>query len=323
MPTNLKILLTVLTGLSFVIILTVFANITKSEKLAFLAKLSSYEKTIITPSPTPLLEKIESKDDWDKDGIPNEEESIFRTDPFNPDTDGDGFLDGEEVAAGCSPIIPKPNDCKDELAKMDIKKNLTDEFSQLITGGLLSGDLNPKNQNFSKSITTLAEKAKLESIKLLSVDDSQIIVNIKKDDTKESRQEYVNQLVQIAENYFLITSKPYKTNIFDEDKIFNLNSQIEDTEKLYNKVSNLQVPTSWSDFHRKLIKFIKKNLLYFKALNNANQDPLKSMIILSRSTDLNMEYQNIISEALDKIREQNLTIPSNNLFDLLNSKIIK
>lgn len=35
--------------------------------------------------------------DWDDDGLTNEAEFILGTDPANPDTDGDGRLDGEEV----------------------------------------------------------------------------------------------------------------------------------------------------------------------------------------------------------------------------------
>ena len=51
--------------------------------------------------------------DWDHDGLTNDEEKALGTDPMNPDTDGDGLLDGWEVkgfrgidfeAMGCSPL---------------------------------------------------------------------------------------------------------------------------------------------------------------------------------------------------------------------------
>lgn len=35
--------------------------------------------------------------DYDKDGLSNSRERALGTDPYNPDTDGDGLLDGEEV----------------------------------------------------------------------------------------------------------------------------------------------------------------------------------------------------------------------------------
>ncbi len=42
--------------------------------------------------------------DRDKDLLPDEKEKEFGTDPDNPDTDGDGYLDGEEVEGGFSPV---------------------------------------------------------------------------------------------------------------------------------------------------------------------------------------------------------------------------
>ncbi len=37
-------------------------------------------------------------DDPDRDGLTNDEEAFFGTDPMNPDTDGDGILDGRDLA---------------------------------------------------------------------------------------------------------------------------------------------------------------------------------------------------------------------------------
>ncbi|MEL6344946.1 MAG: thrombospondin type 3 repeat-containing protein [Myxococcota bacterium] len=46
-------------------------------------------------------------DDTDEDNIPDaEERCIYGTDPFEEDTDGDGFEDGEEIADGTDPLDP-------------------------------------------------------------------------------------------------------------------------------------------------------------------------------------------------------------------------
>ncbi|MBT4349346.1 hypothetical protein HOD19_01025 [bacterium] len=42
--------------------------------------------------------------DIDNDGLTHQEELLFGTDPNNPDTDGDGYLDGEEVNNGYNPL---------------------------------------------------------------------------------------------------------------------------------------------------------------------------------------------------------------------------
>ncbi len=46
--------------------------------------------------------------DSDNDGLTDDEEmNVYHTDFQNPDTDGDGFLDGAEVKNGYSPLVPQ------------------------------------------------------------------------------------------------------------------------------------------------------------------------------------------------------------------------
>lgn len=53
---------------------------------------------------------IASSKDTDNDNLPDEVEAIFGSDPNINDTDGDGYLDGEEVINGYLPTVPHPND---------------------------------------------------------------------------------------------------------------------------------------------------------------------------------------------------------------------
>ena len=47
----------------------------------------------------------EAQEDVNRNGIVDEGE----TDPFNPDTDGDGLEDGYEIAHGTNPLVPETN----------------------------------------------------------------------------------------------------------------------------------------------------------------------------------------------------------------------
>jgi hypothetical protein len=73
-----------------------------------------------TPGPsfgalTPAEESSQSAQelaaaDFDSDGLINSEEGRWGSNPDNPDSDGDGYLDGEEIAADHDPTVPAPND---------------------------------------------------------------------------------------------------------------------------------------------------------------------------------------------------------------------
>ena len=73
-------------------------------------------------------------EDDDKDGLKNWEEQIYQTDPKNPDTDGDGANDGEEITQGRDPLKKGPNDkivIKNEAGEAETRTtNLTDEFTE-------------------------------------------------------------------------------------------------------------------------------------------------------------------------------------------------
>lgn len=51
--------------------------------------------------------------DTDNDSLMDWEEELWQTDPKNPDTDGDGAKDGEEIRLGRNPLVAGPNDALD------------------------------------------------------------------------------------------------------------------------------------------------------------------------------------------------------------------
>lgn len=50
------------------------------------------------------LQEMDLEKDTDGDGLADYVESVYQTDPKNPDSDGDGFLDGEELEHGYNPL---------------------------------------------------------------------------------------------------------------------------------------------------------------------------------------------------------------------------
>lgn len=64
---------------------------------------------ILPPAPVVPPKVLSFGPDDDSDGLTNlEEQLIYKSDPLRPDTDSDGFLDGNEVFHLYSPIAPTP-----------------------------------------------------------------------------------------------------------------------------------------------------------------------------------------------------------------------
>lgn len=79
---------------------------------------SSQEPEIVVEQPDPITEpdpvnvappEILPGKDTDSDGLSDREEALYGTDFRNPDTDGDTFLDGNEVFHGYNPLSSPPS----------------------------------------------------------------------------------------------------------------------------------------------------------------------------------------------------------------------
>lgn len=63
--------------------------------------------TLPTQQPVePFFNINDPQQDFDLDGLSNAQEQAYNTDPINPDTDGDGYIDGIEVNYGYNPNGP-------------------------------------------------------------------------------------------------------------------------------------------------------------------------------------------------------------------------
>ena len=78
--------------------------------------------------------------DSDNDGLKDWEETVWKTDPQNPDSDGDGKMDGQEVSQNHNPTKAGPNDILTDDDKQQIgetslaagfsKNSVSDNFSK-------------------------------------------------------------------------------------------------------------------------------------------------------------------------------------------------
>ena len=82
---------------------------------------------------------VSSFTDSDNDGLTDEVEALYGSDPNNSDTDGDGFQDGMEIGNGYDPLNPKMNVRMVDLAlTATIAKG--DPATTIVSSGMSSSD---------------------------------------------------------------------------------------------------------------------------------------------------------------------------------------
>lgn len=74
------------------------------KQLAAPADAMTLEQFMTSLMPTELTTTTNSMLDSDNDGLTDQLEAYYGTDPRNPDTDGDGYLDGQEMQTGHNPL---------------------------------------------------------------------------------------------------------------------------------------------------------------------------------------------------------------------------
>jgi hypothetical protein len=121
--------------------------------------------------------------DTDHDGLRNWEETIWKTDPNNPDTDGDGTPDGEEVNEGRDPAKKGPGDT---LSIDDIRQVIPIQNGSTAT----QNTQNPSPKVvIAASSTVSGPNVDEKAILALKIYGNSIATPIKKRDLAQSDQE--------------------------------------------------------------------------------------------------------------------------------------
>jgi hypothetical protein len=269
-----------------------------SEQLSQILKESGKTVAICQPNPD------DKNKDSDNDGLMDWQETTWQTNPCQADTDGDGYLDGEEVASGYSPVVPAPND---ELADYDsikprllphnltqalaesLTKRITDQGLETISGALDSTDLITSN----RIVDTAIQEAISQSIgefSLPNIPDEEIIISY--DNSIEAIQIYAGKVVEIIEGWeanVLLIREPIaesETQVIYQAIETSDFSQIDKYVAFYQgaaeSIKKITVPSDFKDIHKEQIGifWIMGNI--YKAIKQIDQDPLKANLALEQ-----------------------------------------
>src|SRR3989344_2416114 len=283
---------------------------------------------LIYDSPKPLPLGIDV--DADQDGLSNQDESYWNTDFENPDSDGDGFLDGEEVASGFDPREPSSHEVGDRLEDtvfgsvktvkagdfMDV--NLTDDASNLLMAGLAGGDPTKKTDDTTNEngINAVAFSTIDNFYKSLPVIDSGTLKIT--NDSKENQTKYLESLAQIIQDNLLNLSEKldYEQNPFDQNKFF-----LTKGERFRLSMEGaflLDIPKNWVETHKKMLDLLNWFALDYTAIGHYNEDSVKAIVAFNDIDKLNSMTKDILKEVQSNLQSNDLQ-PKNLVFKVMQS----
>lgn len=214
-----------------------------------------------------VVENIDS----DSDGLTDtEEERIYHTDPLKPDTDGDGYRDGDEVKTGHDPLTNE-NGSKgnasttadassqeynrfiatnpDDLSKIDPTKYLDSNTIQDISSG------NPSDQSIDKLASLALSNVAISQTQVLpTIPDSAI--NISSASGKQAVQQYLFSLGSVLLQYAPFSDQKEMVTYItaaangDTAKTQSLINMAKSSEA---QIKTIPVPAELVDIHKKAI----------------------------------------------------------------------
>ena len=280
--------------------------------------------------------------DSDQDGLSDEEEKTYGTDPHNADTDGDGYSDGAEVKSGYNPKKPSPGDrlipeenlsSKNESSIDPEKKNLTKEVAQKVSTALSNPDSESKEITIDQVKEIVSESLQQESSaeELPVIDPKEIKVkkqdygNLSKEKQLEKKKADFSDYIA-GVSYVLLSNSPEPVSSNDDFTRLNtsitskltaaLTTQnsgaIEDLsaagEKTLAQIKDVEVPEEFIEDHTKGLQLAQYTSQLKNSINPVADDPLADLANYSKMQSLLLTMTDFSSTLEEKINEYDIQL---------------
>lgn len=284
--------------------------------------------------------------DSDQDGLSDEEEKIYGTDPQKADTDGDGYADGAEIKAGYDPTRPAPGDkiipetapnSPTTDATTTSSENLTEDLLQKISALTDASDTAPLTEVSIAQVqemidTSLAEnKLTDETAPIITEKD----VRIKKqnfnglsDEARQVKQKENALKYFSAVSYIFFSNYPRPVTSADNlNTVFNsimqdfssafasrnpsdLNDLCDSLQKIISQLKEIEVPETLVNTHLEILQLISDALLMRDSISENMADPLLDVVNLSKMSRLSADFISLITTIESELEKNNIEISS-------------
>lgn len=291
--------------------------------------------------------------DSDQDGLSDTEELVYKTDPENKDTDGDGYSDGTEVKSGYDPLKPAPGDKINDDSTANVSKdldintktssgeNLTEEFSSKIATiianeeadaqGITVSDINSLiEENLPKNMQAeeLPEIDKSE-IKIKEQDYSDLSEEERAKKIKEDEDEYLSLMLYISSNnlphnlsmdneatsFFKEITSKIGTLYSNPEEMTYFNELAEKGEVILEQMQEIEVPESIIDLHIEGLQIANYAISLKDKVSINRNDPISSIVSLSSVESLLIMGSDFITKVEKMTEDGNTSLEGVNISD--------
>jgi len=264
---------------------------------------------------------VKSDVDSDNDGLPDWQEKIYKTDPNNPDTDGDGYLDGEEVASGYDPTKKAPGDAlagTDTSNPRPLPSNLTSALGLKLSQAITEGKIKSFNASGTPlSVDELQQESGLDQaineavgqqindFALPEISDNEIKISEKTGQDEATAYIFAmgNAVGEISQE----NRGKSEFQVFEQAMESGDFAALEKNQKVYSegyqKLKEVSVPRDLASFHKGILAVLWVTNNIYSAVRNINQDPLKATIAIMQYNKINQKTGELILQLLDQIKK--------------------
>jgi len=263
---------------------------------AIIVGVTFYVRKSEVPDLQSSLLKSFAEQDTDHDGLSDNMESIYGTDSNNPDSDGDGYLDGEEIVSGYDPLKAAPDDrlgahyviTPRPAAGSMQDLNLTNDLIDKLTNKVVNEEIRPMQDGNVVSIqdATSVEGAleaaiqrSYQEFNLPNIPTDQLDITL--DNSHEALAEYAGKMAKALSG---VETNPIEELKNDSDLSFE---KIKACEEAAAIMKTIKVPSDATALHKKQIGKLVVQANVLIAVANIREDPLKANIAFSKVEDLN------------------------------------
>lgn len=253
--------------------------------------------------------------DSDQDGLKDWEETLWGTDPKNPDSDGDGRGDGLEIKERRDPTAEGPND-QYEPPQGEENINFTSQFSKAFANTIgprlfQEGGLSKITPEDLETIPKFLPSTNTVLGRVPQVKRQDLIVSDRTE--REAVKEYFNAVSQAyAETLFaqgasdveILLRASERNNLKELEK---LDPVVEELERAIVRVKKIPVPRGYESFALKELAFLSQTKRLVEILRNMEQDPLASLLALKARIDLSREVQTFHQETEAGLKQSGIT----------------